>query len=264
MKKTDLNIFYQMGQSLGYLIGEGSYGTGKDIASLALHLYFPRDWAISFVRETENFDRYLKDSRNAAMELIRVINAIHTPSRFASGDPVTYEECIALSRAKEEFEKCFERESKYLNVFTVTPKGTRDTAILIESPEDDFTKEQLAVLPKKFLEDLKQAARCLVFEIPTACAFHICRGTEAMILAYYENLTGIPWPHPKTRHWNAYIENLVKEGAPQKITARLTEIKDMDRNAYAHPDQVVTLDEAPVLYSLCAAVNFYMAEEMVP
>ena len=59
MKKTDLNIFYQMGQSLGYLMGEGSYGTGKDIAELALHLYFPRDWAIAFVRETQDFDKYL-------------------------------------------------------------------------------------------------------------------------------------------------------------------------------------------------------------
>jgi len=36
----------------------------------------------------------------------------------------------------------------------------------------------------------------------------------------------------------------------------------MDRNAYVHPDKTVSLDEAPLLFDLCAAVIFYMGQEL--
>jgi len=44
---------------------------------------------------------------------------------------------------------------------------------------------------------LKEAGRCLAFDLPTACAFHICRATEALMLTYYEALTGNAWPFPR-------------------------------------------------------------------
>ena len=70
------------------------------------------------------------------------------------------------------------------------------------------------------------------------------------------------WPFPKNKNWDAYITHLDKEGAPKTITTRLNEIRDMDRNAYAHPDKTVTLDEAPILFRLCTGVTFYMCQEM--
>jgi hypothetical protein len=262
MRKTDLNIFYQMGQALGYLIGGGAYGTGKDIAQLAMNLYFPREWAIAFVRETWEFDRYFNDSRKAALALIKAIDAVISPSRLQAGHPVTLEECTALSNSKDNFENCFERETRYLSVFTVTPKGTYDTGIMLENPEAEFPDRMAVAFPPKFTNDLKQAARCLVFDIPVGCAFHICRATESLMIAYYEKLAKQPWPYPN-RDWSAYINHLVKQSAPATITTRLREIKDMDRNAYIHPDKDVLLEEAQVLYTLCAAVNYYMLEEMI-
>jgi len=35
-----------------------------------------------------------------------------------------------------------------------------------------------------------------------------------------------------------------------------------DRNAYAHPDITVPLDEGPIVYDLCTGVMFYMAKEI--
>jgi len=82
------------------------------------------------------------------------------------------------------------------------------------------------------------------------------------MLAYYEKLTGHPWNLLKNKDWGQYIEHLKKEGSPAKITDRLKEIKDSDRNPLIHPDVNVRSDEAHVLFKLCAAVNFYMAEEI--
>jgi transposase-like protein len=110
-------------------------------------------------------------------------------------------------------------------------------------------------------DDFKQAARCLAFEIPTACAFHVCRGTEALIIQYCECLIGQQWTE-KRKDWGRYIEVLVEKNAPDKITSRLREIAKMDRNAYVHPDVTVTIDEAPLLFDLCAAVIFYMGQEL--
>jgi hypothetical protein len=260
MKETNLNIFYQMGSELTQMAEH--YGTGKGLVDLWIYLSGPQDWLSTFLYETKEMSRYLKDSRACAQTLLNYFDLIIERARQEPEGTVTYSECMALASGKEEFEKCFERETKMLSVFTVTPKGTYDTRILIEDPQEEFPERMVAVLPDKFVNDLKQAARCLVFDIPVGCAFHICRATESLMIAYYGKLAGQPWPFPN-RDWSSYIDQLVKHKAPATITSRLKEIKDMDRNAYIHPDKEVSLEEAQVLYRLCSGVNYYMAEEMV-
>jgi len=166
-----------------------------------------------------------------------------------------------LLGARQSFEAHFDEEHKRIAVFTVLPKGIYDMSALIETPEQKFPEKIRAMLPEQMLYDLKQAARCLAFEIPTACAFHICRGTEAVMFGYYELLARHPWPYKK-RDWKIYIEQLGKEKAPKQITNRLEEIRALDRNAYIHPDVNITLEEAPILFELCTGVVFLMGQEM--
>src|SRR5580704_15255734 len=104
-------------------------------------------------------------------------------------------------------------------VFTVTPKGIYDTRLLMTRPEEKFPERVRSILPPQVLADLKQAASCLAFDIPTACAFHVCRATEALLLKYYEVLTGSPYSLPY-RNWNRYVEELVRVGATKAITNR--------------------------------------------
>jgi hypothetical protein len=183
-------------------------------------------------------------------------------------DPKTAESNILQNEVnmflggKEEFEKAFDREYRNLHVFTVMRKGIYDTQALITAPERELPERLRKLLPPQTLDDWREAGRCLALEVPTACAFHICRGTEALMLAYYAALAKHPWPYPQTRNWDAYITHLDKKSAPKSITSRLNEIREMDRNAYAHPDKTVTLDEAPILFRLCTGVTFYMCEEM--
>jgi hypothetical protein len=260
MKSTNLNIFVQLGSQLQYFIQSAHIGQEWD--ELFLYSYFPKEWLAAFLAETAEYAESLQDSRASARSLLDQVNVLFSLPQSDWKRPITQEEYIGLSNGKDEFEKNFEREHRNIDVFTVTPKGIYNTRLLMEHPERQFPEHVRLIVPSQTIYDLKQAGRCLAFDIPTACAFHICRGTEALMLAYYKHLSGHEW-QISAKTWKRYIDELVKENALPKITNRLEEIRATDRNAYTHPDINVSPEEAQVLYTLCAGVNYYMAEEMV-
>jgi hypothetical protein len=260
MKSTNLNIFVQLGSQLQYFVQAAHIG--QEWGEMFLFSHFAKEWLAAFVAETAEYSDSLRDSRASAQGLLDQMNTLFALPPSDWKRPITQAEYIALSNGKEEFENNFEREHKNIDVFTVTPKGIYNTRLLMERPETQFPEKVRAILPDQMIYDLKQAGRCLAFDIPTACAFHVCRATEALMIAYYELLAGHPWAHKK-RDWKIYIEQLTVEKAPPKITQRLEEIRALDRNTYIHPDINVSSEEALVLFGLCGAVNYYMAEEMV-
>lgn len=261
MKQTDLNIFYQFGVQLETI--RKNCQRNSLLIDAFVYCHSNRGWLVSFLEQTKEVSSQLRRSRACVEQILTAVNAIcDSPDVQTVGALVSQVESDSIFWAYKNFEDSFTEESRKLQVFMVTPKGTRHTEILLESPEADFTEAQRKVLPPQFVADLRQAARCLVFEVPTACAFHTCRATESLILAYYGLLAKHPWNKAK-KDWKIYIEQLIVEGAPKKITTRLDEIREMDRNSYAHPETNVSIEEAPILYGLCSFVNFYMAEEIV-
>lgn len=260
MKATDLSVFYQLGASLTYLIDHAKID--DPAGDLYIWLTLPCQWLVAFRSQTEEVADTFKDTRVVVDHFIHAIHGLMESIPKEWDRPITQAEVVGLSYWKDKLEEAFEREHRNLDVFTVTPKGLYNTRLLIEAPVRQFPERLRTVLPPQMSYDLEQAGRCLAFDLPTACAFHICRGTEALMIAYYEALAEQKWPHKK-KDWNIYIEQLIAKDSPKRITDRLKEIQAGDRNAYIHPDINVELDEAQILFNLCAAVNFYMAEEMV-
>lgn len=259
MKETNLNIFYHLGRGIKDI---DKLEPGADLTLSMFLLFDCYAWLINFVHETKDID--VPDTRAAAEYLMKGMDALGDFRNLSSSrreSPLTLEEVRIIVDRKDWFEKCLDREYRYLDVFTVTAKGIYDTRLLMTKPEHKFPLRIRGALPEQAVSDLKQAARCLAFDIPTACAFHICRATEALMLNYYEILAGHPWAFPK-KDWKIYIEQLVKEKAPRRITDRLDEIRDSDRNAYTHPERNVTLEEAPIQFELCTGVIFLMADEI--
>jgi hypothetical protein len=260
MKETDLNIFYHLGSSVGGMLGK--IEIGMDLARVALDIYWPKPWLEAFLKQTDELAKPLKDARASAQRLLGLVNEIIEHAREHNFEgKLTQRQMIDLSDSRDKFVEDFERDCKKLSVFMVTPKAIYDTRQLIENPEEKFSPAVVAVLPPQTIADLKQAGKCLAFEVPTACAFHVCRGTEALILKYYEVLTGHIWPHHQ-RDWGKYIKELESINVPSRITSRLAEIKVMERNPYIHPDTDVTLEEAPVVFDMCNGVIFWMAQEI--
>lgn len=255
MKQTDLNVFFLLGAALEHF---RKLSIGMKIAEVVLTLALPEQWLDAFLKQTEGVS--LPDSRTSAKRLHSIIVHItkgwiqNTDRTLAQG------ELWMLDQGKNKFVSDFARECKNIDVFTVTPKGLYSTRALIEAAETKFPENLLKVMPQQTIQDLKEAGRCLAFEVPTACAFYVCRATEALMLRYYEVLAGQAWSFPR-RDWYNYNTQLAALHAPPAITNRLGEIR-ADRNAYAHPEITVPLDEAIVVFDLCNGVIHLMAKEI--
>jgi hypothetical protein len=259
VKETNLNIFCNLGASLSYL--RVRMDIKLNVTEAYTMMIIPEKWLATFLDETKDFESELKESRGSAAALLKTIFDLKEKIPENWGRTIAGEEALAVYEGISAFETAFDREHHNLSVFTVTPKGIYNTRALIENPELKFPEKLRPLLPAQMLYDLKEAGRCLAFDIPTACAFHVCRGTEAVMLAYYQLLTKHTWTFKK-QDWKIYIEQLCAEKAPKQITNRLEEIRALDRNAYIHPDLNVSLDDAPLLFELCTGVVYLMVQEM--
>lgn len=262
MERVNLPTFYVYGR----ILSEAKIVDARDKIGdpTVLRLLLAASiWTQFFLGATNDIS--LPSTRDAAQNIHSIIKE-HTSRLKPHVDEPDYNEELGevfVKRLKEEieaFELLFGRESRRINVFTVTPIGILDIEKLIESAEKRFPDNLLAVMPQITIDDLREAGKCLAFNLATACAFHVCRATEALMLTYYEALTNQSWSYPK-RDWKMYNDQLAANGAPKAITNRLGEIRE-DRNAYAHPDITVPVDEAPVVFELCNGVIHLMAKEI--
>ncbi|HEV2912860.1 MAG TPA: DUF4145 domain-containing protein [Pyrinomonadaceae bacterium] len=264
MKRVNLSTFYKFSAAM-YEIGVLEEGDKINHPATIQLVIKTRVWLLFFLGETDDItfphSREIAESLHAllgeVMEKLKGVGESDAKDDSAQLDKIFI---MRLKQTIDEFERFFTRESRRVSVFAITSKGIYDTEKLIESAEKRFPKNLLKVMPEKTISDLRESGRCLAFENPTACAFHVCRATEALMLAYYEVLAGQAWPFNR-RDWNMYNEHLKKHGAPQAITNRLGEIRE-DRNAYAHPDITVPLDEALLVFELCNGVIHLMAKEI--
>jgi hypothetical protein len=260
MKQVNLIVFHYLGATLN---GIKRIKTDDKVWDVVLTLISPRQSLRSFLDQT--IDISVLRSREAAEHLLKWIeyviddwiNNLKVTDPDKTLDKNTRDALIAGIKS---FEDEFALECRDIDVFAVTSKGIYNTRALIESAERKFPKNLLDVMPQVTIQDLREAGRCLAFELPTACAFHICRATEALMLTYFEALTGTAWSL-RRRDWNTYNNQLHANGALSAITNRLGEIRE-DRNAYTHPEITVPLDEAIVVFDLCNGVIHLMAKEI--
>lgn len=260
VKEINLIRIYQMGKAMPSSIVH----LKPNLSGLEIWVYLTplQNWAEAFLDETEGLR--MPATHEALIRLRDSIAQARSRVFNKQGERyLTLEECQDIEDAFNDFEDQFEHDSRNLGIFGLTPKGDRDLRILIGDASRKFEPSLLAIMPQKIKDDLKEAGACLAFERPTACAFHVCRATEGLMRAYYKKLTGIDWPPPKMRpDWKVLVDQLEVNGAPKQIVNRLRELRE-DRNSFAHPDVVVRLDEAPIVYDLCTGVMFYIAQEMV-
>jgi hypothetical protein len=256
------------------------YNLGKEMRALTLREPRPLSQLNRLVGKQEILERLLQGTRDipfpktqaALTDLIDHLKAMIEEMIQRQDVNVFDHDAVEVAHEKTKrligaFETALDREvSMALSVFAVTAKGDKSTRILIEEPEKRFPKRLLPAMPANVISDLKEAGRCLAFDLATACAFHGCRATEALMRGYYKHLTGDDWPPPPPKptmrkEWAVLVEQLRIEGAPDPIIQRLREIRE-DRNSFAHPDVTVSPDDAVVVYDLCANVMQLIAEEM--
>jgi hypothetical protein len=177
MKQTDLNLFYQFGQTLNILYER--LNVGVQASTILNEIMQAENALVGFLRETNDYGTLLEDTRASAQAILNTLNEIIDSVRFNMETVITVEHTGTIFGNKFALDSNFEREQRKLSVFAVTPKALLDTQLLIEKAERKFGDVTRSVFNERVIHDLRQAGRCLAFEVPTAVAFHVMRATDS-------------------------------------------------------------------------------------
>jgi hypothetical protein len=159
------------------------------------------------------------------------------------------DEVRELKRRTEEFEHVLGVALDGLETYYVSQKAIYDTTALIERPEEIIPKLIRDRLPAETLFDIKQAGKCIAFDIPTAAGIHVIRAVESVIRIYYEKVIG-NLPKRRDRNWGAYSKALTSKGGDQGIIGSLDHIRENYRNPVIHPESTLEREEALSLFAV--------------
>ncbi|WP_230781585.1 hypothetical protein [Sphingomonas sp. Leaf37] len=261
MLKVDGTYLYKLGGQLNAISSLAAADTPR--IQLMFDLVTARGTLSDFV--------YRSIFSSALRSLIQpATNMIATLLRIAPdfGEHVDYNEVIPswqISGLKTEFSQ-FEAILKAIlqtaDLYYVSQKGGFDTAILTESGETLFPSALKEKVPEA-VPDIRSAARCLAFELPTAAAFHFHRANESVLRRYFDQVAGAD-SRPASRNMGDYINIMKTKGVgDQRILEVLKGLKDLHRNPLMHPDDSIdTIDEALSLYAAVRAAIGYMVDRI--
>jgi hypothetical protein len=153
-------------------------------------------------------------------------------------------------------------ELSLLNLYIVSEKGGFNTTNLIANAYLVFPGDLFPKVPEA-IPDIQQATRCLAYELPIACGFHLHRANESVLHRYYDAVTGGK-SRPTGRNIGDYLQMLRVHGAGEaKIMAALRDLKDLHRNPLIHPeDSLESVEEAISLLGLVRSVMSSMLKEI--
>lgn len=165
--------------------------------------------------------------------------------------------------AAKEFETVLRNECQVMDTYFVTKKGTYSTVDLVLNAHFQVPEPSRSRLPQHTKDDFDQAGKCIAFDVPTAAAFHLLRGTEAVIRDYYDLVVpGNKKAKPHMRSWGVYIRLLSNHGAEKNIMDSLTIMKNVYRNPVVHPEETYTDERVQVLFGMCIMAVVLMTGEI--
>jgi len=202
---------------------------------------------------TENALMRLVVSQPMGFEIFKAAHPLtETPNRT---EPLTIEEVAQLRKAVNDYRPVLYAEVQALDAYYVKQQGAYATKNLIENAESALalTPDLMSLVTSELKADLREAGRCLVFQLPTAAGFHVARATETVIRMLME-AAHCATVKESQRNWGSYIKALQDGNVDERITHHLAQIKDLHRNPMIHPDVTLTVPEALALWSVCISV----------
>lgn len=269
MKRVNNFYFYQLGASIKPLMGYDQ-NTPFDWSTIA-SCYNAKNSLDTFLLGSVIPFRISSGSARALLDSINKVvpdNANFWSEDGASevnGKPLSYEG-ILIGNAAREFQTVLSAELENSDTYYVSQKGIFNTSDLIEAAIDAFPEKIRDQLPEDTVLDIKQAGRCLAFELPTACGFHLMRALEAVMHLYYERITEGDKLRlkPAERNWAHYIKKLGEVGASEHVTTVLDHIRSLHRNPLIHPEDKLSPDEALTLWGIVTSATVAMYNDMHP
>lgn len=255
MIRLDLSYFYRLGTHIAGL-RTLKYDTPTSEVSATLHSV--RAWLVSIEQNDQIFGSGLRGTKQYVPRLRdRIDLLIGRPS----DTQFTFYEYMALLGDVNTFEVLLNSELSMGDAYYVLEKKPYSTLTLVTEGERLFPANVLDKVPESY-GDLREAGRCLAFEVPTAAAFHIHRATEAVLRRYWHVVTG-KQAKPKQRSIGVYLAAMKKlKCGDEKVIAALTQMKDLHRNVIIHPEETLDMNEAIGLVGIANSVVAAMLKEI--
>lgn len=214
------------------------------------------DWLL------DNIDSFLGDlahfqlpvTQRAAYDLRKFRDRLR---ESASDHTLTANDASELSKIMTELRPTLMAEAKGSLAFIVTDKRI-DVNKLLSDVRGLMAPEVFDALPEVAQYDFTEAGNCIAFERPTAAAFHILRGTEAVLRHFYccyvrRNRAQLVW--------GPIIDSLRarRRPPPAPLLDNLNNIRLSFRNPTQHPEKIYDIQEVQDLFGLCVDVVNRMA-----
>jgi hypothetical protein len=202
----------------------------------------------------------LRVCRQPGNSLLRQIRELYG-EEIQGEKEIEYWRVVALQNQLTSFKAVLEAEFLITAAYLVTPQRGYDVATLIESAEVIFPTEVVVKVPEVTF-DLREAGKCIAFDLGTAAGFHLLRALETVIREYW-NVVMEGKPLPSNRNLGNYIKEMSDAGkGDRKVLAALKQIKDHHRNELMHPEERLTLDEAIGLMGITQSAIVAMLKEI--
>lgn len=231
---------------------------GAVMTDIIADLYVARD---TLVRLFDGFYP-LRACTSAGEALHEAIDDVINQYSAEKMEKLSFGEAYTISSAAIRFETILGAEMQTLDTYHASQKALYKTEDLIERAEIVLPEGIRSEVPDETINEIRHAGRCLAFELPTAMGFHIVRATEAVIREYYRVVVGTV-PKVKARNWGSYIKFLKAKGADGKIITVLEQIKNTYRNPIVHPEDVLEIEDAIILFGMAQGVIVSMVKDIV-
>ncbi len=176
--------------------------------------------------------------------------------KLAQTDPdhnLTADEASDLKEIMDDLKKTLLAEAEGNIAFIVTDKRLDVNKVLYDMPAL-MAPNVFDALPDIAQYDFGEAGKCIAFGRPTAAAFHLLRGTEAVLRYFYCSF--VKRNRVKGMLWGPMTEHLKKRRnkPPDVLLNNLDNIRRSFRNPTQHPEKIYDIEEVQDLFGLCIDV----------
>lgn len=239
MQSKPISRYIHFGESLWYLrkVQEGFSVHGEKVL---YHINLIFDYL-------EEFN--LTVTRRAAGELRQLRDEL---AQSASDHELTADEADRLNKIMANLDRTLFAEALGNVAFIVTDKRI-DVDKLLNDVPSLIAPGIFDSLPEIARYDFTEAGKCIAFEVPTAAAFHLLRGTEAVLRHFY---CSIVKRGRVELLWGPIVEHLRRrrKPPPSPLLNNLDNIRLSFRNPTQHPDKIYDIQEVQDLFGLCTDV----------
>ena len=261
VQKADNGPIYWLGTAVGAFLR--ALATALAVDSLKEPASAMRSNLVYFV------DHYgaLPGAKAAAEKLVLILDNLFFSAQEEAEpikDSLSTEQQVNLVGAIFNFQAVLTSDLGQADVYYITGKRAYDMKILLDNGQWLISNEAWGGLTwsrDKVWQDIREAAKCLALNIPTAVGFHFYRAVEAIITDEYFPLFAIV--NPKYRNLGKYIDILTVLGVDERITKELDHLREKYRNPISHPEVFWNQRQADIATNIAIAVIELMAHDIL-